>query len=82
MPRHRSWCCVALWSATLIAPLSAQDARHDADLRRLAERSDVREAFRIIERIDPASRDDLIALTQIPAPPVPTRCGSMRWATS
>jgi acetylornithine deacetylase/succinyl-diaminopimelate desuccinylase-like protein len=47
----------------------AQDARYDADVRRLAERPEVREALRLIERIDPASRDDLITLTQIPAPP-------------
>ncbi|MBI2402531.1 MAG: M20/M25/M40 family metallo-hydrolase [Gemmatimonadetes bacterium] len=49
--------------------LLAQDTRYDADLRRLAERPEVRAALRLIERIDPASRDDLIALTQIPAPP-------------
>jgi len=60
---------LALATATFAAPLTAQDARYDADLRRLAERPEVREALRLIERIDPASRDDLITLTQIPAPP-------------
>jgi len=61
--------CVALLSAAIVSPLAAQDTRYDAELRRLAERPEVREAFGLIERIDPASRDDLITLTQIPAPP-------------
>lgn len=60
---------VVFLSAAVVAPLPAQDSRYDAELRRLAERPEVREAFRVIERIDPASRDDLITLTQIPAPP-------------
>ena len=41
--------CLALVSATVAAPLVSQDARYDADLRRLAERPEVREALRIIE---------------------------------
>src|SRR5574341_19678 len=60
---------VVFLSAAVVAPLPAQDSRYDAELRRLAERPEVREAFRVIERIDPASRDDLITLTQIPARP-------------
>ena len=62
--------CLALASATLASPpLVAQDTRYDAELRRLAERPEVRDALRLIERIDLLSRDDLITLTQIPAPP-------------
>jgi len=62
--------CLALASATLASPpLVAQDTRYDAELRRLAERPEVRDALRLIEPIDLLSRDDLITLTQIPAPP-------------
>lgn len=48
---------------------AAQQSRYDAELRRLAERGDVVQAFRIIEQLEPQSHTDLITLTEIPAPP-------------
>lgn len=63
------WVRAACLSATVAAPLPAQAPRYDAEVRRLAERPEVRQALRAIERIDPASRADLIRLTQIAAPP-------------
>lgn len=47
----------------------AQQNRYDAELRRLAERADVVQAFRAIEQLEPRSHADLITLTEIPAPP-------------
>ena len=48
-------------------PAAAQD--YTGEIRRLFERPDVRAAFGVIDRLEPQTQADLIALTQIPAPP-------------
>ncbi len=42
---------------------------YDEQIRSVASRPEVRRAFALIEQIEPRSREDLIQLTEIPAPP-------------
>ena len=44
-------------------------ASWDEQMAELAQRPEVREAFSIIEALEPAAIDQLIELTEIPAPP-------------
>lgn len=66
--------------ALLPAAASAQrDAAAEA-MRRLADRADVRRAFRAIEELEPATRSDHIMLTEIPAPPFTEEARGQRYA--
>ncbi|GBD33068.1 MAG: aminoacyl-histidine dipeptidase [Gemmatimonadales bacterium] len=62
-----------LMAAFLLLPpaLSAQGrpVSYDEQIRSIAMRPEVRRAFAVIEQIEPRSREDLIRLTEIPAPP-------------
>lgn len=62
-----------LMAAFLLLPpaLYAQGrpVSYDEQIRSIAMRPEVRRAFAVIEQIEPRSREDLIRLTEIPAPP-------------
>jgi acetylornithine deacetylase/succinyl-diaminopimelate desuccinylase-like protein len=66
-------CLPLVWSGLIPCSGPAQEVsveeRYEAEVRRLAERPLVREAFRIIEALEPRTMDDHVALTQVPAPP-------------
>lgn len=64
---HHRLLLVALSLVSLPPWLAAQD--YTAEVRRLAERRDVQTAFQAIDRLEPQTQQDLIMLTQIPAPP-------------
>jgi acetylornithine deacetylase/succinyl-diaminopimelate desuccinylase-like protein len=50
-------------------PSSAQSRQHTEEIRRIADRADVRRAFGIIEQLEEQTVADHIMLTEIPAPP-------------
>ncbi|MFH1763828.1 MAG: M20/M25/M40 family metallo-hydrolase [Gemmatimonadota bacterium] len=56
---------VLAWSP----PLAAQEGGFDAEVARLAGHPSVQEAFRVIQGLDARTQEDLIFLTEIPAPP-------------
>lgn len=61
-----------LCALLLLAPaagLAQEAAEYDREIRAIAERPEIREAFRIIEELDAKSEPELIALTELPAPP-------------
>lgn len=45
------------------------EEEYAAEIEALAETEPVREAFRVIEELEPRTMDDLVMLTEIPAPP-------------
>jgi acetylornithine deacetylase/succinyl-diaminopimelate desuccinylase-like protein len=47
----------------------AQDSRHEEEIRTLLAQPEIQAAFRAIERLEPRTQRDLIALAEIPAPP-------------
>jgi acetylornithine deacetylase/succinyl-diaminopimelate desuccinylase-like protein len=55
--------------ALLIAVSHASGQDPASEIRRLADDGRVRAAFGAIETLEPRSMDDLVALTQVPAPP-------------
>ncbi|MGW8265802.1 MAG: M20/M25/M40 family metallo-hydrolase, partial [Longimicrobiales bacterium] len=50
-------------------PLKGQDARFDSEVASLLADLGVREALDLIEVLEPTTMSDLVALTEIPAPP-------------
>ncbi|MFQ5569411.1 MAG: M20/M25/M40 family metallo-hydrolase [Rhodothermales bacterium] len=44
-------------------------SEYEAHIRGVAERADVRRAFEVIETLEPRTQEDLVMLTEIPAPP-------------
>ncbi len=44
-------------------------AEYQEEIARLAENDRIREAFRIVEELEPRTMEDLVTLTEIPAPP-------------
>lgn len=56
------------------------DTTYAAEMDRLAEDSRIREAFRIIEELEPGTMDDLVTITEIPAPPFMEDERAMAWA--
>lgn len=62
---------LAAFAVALAAPALAQgpENRYDGEVGRLAERPDVQTAFRTIDALEPRTHDDLVLLTEIPAPP-------------
>jgi acetylornithine deacetylase/succinyl-diaminopimelate desuccinylase-like protein len=66
----------AMWALGLSGigfPVSGQEpiSREDpaSEIRRLAEHDVIREAFRVIEGLEPRTMEDLVTLTEVPAPP-------------
>lgn len=71
-----------LFIALVLAPATRGDARdYDQDMRTLAERKDVQEAFRVIESLEGVSESELIELTEIPAPPYQESKRARRFAS-
>ncbi len=71
-PSMRTRNCLLSWavlSSVATLPLSAQENWYRAEVEALAANALVREAFRIIEGLEPRTMEDLVALTQVPAPP-------------
>ncbi len=71
---HRSGCAgsrlLLLFIALVFASTTRGDVRdYDVEMRALAERKDVQEAFRVIESLEDVSEAELVELTEIPAPP-------------
>jgi tripeptide aminopeptidase len=60
---------VSLVLASGAAPAVAQRSSDVAALRALAAQTAVERAYRIIEELEPRTQEDLIRLTEIPAPP-------------
>ncbi len=54
-------------SVPFVRPVAGQVA--PAEVTTLRERPEIRDAFRVIEALEPRSREDLITLTGVPAPP-------------
>ena len=84
--RNRSGCAgswfVLLFIAVVLAPASRGDTRdYDREMRALAEREDVQEAFQIIESLEGVSESELIELTEIPAPPYQESRRALRFAS-
>jgi acetylornithine deacetylase/succinyl-diaminopimelate desuccinylase-like protein len=50
-----------------VTSLSAE--KHEAEIREIAARPDIERAFEVIMELEPRTREDLIMLTEIPAPP-------------
>ena len=50
------------------------------EIRALTTQARVREAFRVVEELEPRTRRDLVALTQIPAPPFSEAARARRYA--
>lgn len=71
MIHPRSILAVVLTAAALVlpAPAAAQATDAEAQLRALMAEPSMQEAFRVIEELEPRTMEDLITLTQIPAPP-------------
>lgn len=71
-----------LFIALVAAPVTRADARdYDREIRALAERADVQEAFQIIESLAGVSESELIELTEIPAPPYQESRRALRFAS-
>lgn len=54
---------------TMVPPAVAQEAVYDREVAALLARPEIREAFRIVQAMDPVLQEELIELTEIPAPP-------------
>jgi acetylornithine deacetylase/succinyl-diaminopimelate desuccinylase-like protein len=65
----RVWLAGSVLLATVAPSVHAQERDHDTEIRAIAERNEVREAFQAIEGLQDQGRADLITLTEIPAPP-------------
>ncbi len=67
--------------ATLVQPASTAAAQdYDDDIRRLAERADVRQALAAVDALRDRTRSELIALTEMPAPPFQEAARGGRYA--
>jgi tripeptide aminopeptidase len=69
VPRPTLPAILAALALAIPAPGSAQATDAEAQLRALMAEPSVQEAFRVIEELEPRTMEDLITLTQIPAPP-------------
>ena len=73
-PAHSAWWVALMGTAALAAAESATaqataEAEYHTEVRAVMEHPAVARAFRQVEALEPATMDDLITLTQIPAPP-------------
>ncbi len=50
-------------------PAQGQQSRYDAEVQNLLKDPGVREAMAVVERLEPRTMEDLVTLTEIPAPP-------------
>ncbi len=55
--------------STSLHATALQDPGYEAEIQALSGRRQIREAFAIIQRLEPKTRTDNMELTQIPAPP-------------
>ncbi|MFQ5704227.1 MAG: M20/M25/M40 family metallo-hydrolase [Gemmatimonadales bacterium] len=58
-----------LLAGALVTNLNAQDPKYQAEIGRLVERPQLRQAFQIIEQLEPRTQKDLVTLTEIASPP-------------
>lgn len=67
---RRGWFVPVLGVLVFTAPLSArQQSDYAAEIRAIHGDPAVRRAFQVVEELEPRSMEDLITLTEIPAPP-------------
>lgn len=71
MTYQHSFLATAITALLVVLPpqVHAQEGNAEAQLRALMAQPSMVEAFRVIEELEPRTMEDLITLTEIPAPP-------------